>query len=205
MYHDTYRIVSCVSRYVSYREPSVSLQPYICIKLGIVINNYPHLPLQLSDNKQGIKAINNCGSHGNKFCQIFSADFQQKSWNFLIFCLILTKFLPKCRAQNVDSKKGMALDKKGMAQRHSRDLEDARFGVLGRENSCSDAQFCQEMIPGTQDFFAVRRPKIPILTLALLFISSKNQLSPIKIRITQINGVVQMQIRHAIKFHASGV
>ena len=61
------------------------------------------------------------------------------------------------------------------------------------------------MITGTQDVFAVRRPKIPIFTLALLFISSKNQLSPIKIGITQINGVVPMQIRHAIKFHASGV
>ena len=58
------------------------------------------------------------------------------------------------------------------------------------------------MIPGTQGFFAVRRPKIPIFILALLLISSKNQLSPIKIRITQINSVVQMQIRHAIKFHA---
>ena len=54
------------------------------------------------------------------------------------------------------------------------------------------------MIPGTQGFFAMRRPKIPIFILALLFISSKNQLSPIKIRITQINSVVQMQIRHAI-------
>ena len=46
------------------------------------------------------------------------------------------------------------------------------------------------MIPGTQYFFA----------LALLFISSKNQLSPINIGITQINGVVRLQIRHAIKF-----
>ena len=43
---------------------------------------------------------------------------------------------------------------------------------------------------------------MPIFTLALLFISSKNQLSPIKIGITQIKGVVPMQIRHAIKFHA---
>ena len=58
-----------------------------------------------------------------------------------------------------------------------RDLEDAIFGVPGRENLGSDAYFCQEMIPGTKDFFTVRRPKIPIFTLALLFISSKNQLS----------------------------
>ena len=41
---------------------------------------------------------------------------------------------------------------------------------------------------------------MPIFTLALSFISSKNQLSPIKIGITQINDVVPMQIRHAIKF-----
>ena len=40
---------------------------------------------------------------------------------------VLTNFLPKCRAQNVDSekghgagKKGMALEKKGMARRHSK-------------------------------------------------------------------------------------
>ena len=51
----------------------------------------------------------------------------KKSCNFLIFCLILTNFLPKCRAQNVDSekghgagKKGMTLEKKGMARRHSK-------------------------------------------------------------------------------------
>ena len=85
-----------------------------------------------------------------------------------------------------------------------RDLEDAESGVPGRENLGSDAYFCQEMIPGTQDFFAVRRPKMPIFTWAFLFISSKNQLSPIKIGITQMNGVVPMQIRHSIKFHASG-
>ena len=35
----------------------------------------------------------------------------------------------------------------------SRDLEDDRFGVPGRVNLGSDALFCQEMIPGTQDFF----------------------------------------------------
>ena len=60
------------------------------------------------------------------------------------------------------------------------------------------------MIPGTEDYFSMRRPKMPIFTLALLFISSKNQLSPIKIGIAQIKGVVPMQIRHAIKFHTSG-
>ena len=61
------------------------------------------------------------------FAQFVSADFKQKSCNFLIFCLILTNFLPKRRAQNVDSekghgagKKGMALEKKGMARRHSK-------------------------------------------------------------------------------------
>ena len=60
------------------------------------------------------------------------------------------------------------------------------------------------MIPRAQEFSAVRRPKMPIFTLALLFISSMNQLSPVKIWITQIKGVVSMQIRHDIKFHASG-
>ena len=61
------------------------------------------------------------------FAKFVPADFQQKSYNFLIFCLILTNFLPKCRAQNVDSekghgagKKGMALEKKGMARHHSK-------------------------------------------------------------------------------------
>ena len=29
MYRDTYRIVNSVSRYISYRETSVSLQPYV--------------------------------------------------------------------------------------------------------------------------------------------------------------------------------
>ena len=63
-----------------------------------------------------------------KFAKFVAADFKQKKFcNFLIFCLILTNFLPKCRAQNVDSekghgagKKGMALEKKGMARRHSK-------------------------------------------------------------------------------------
>ena len=61
------------------------------------------------------------------FAKFVSADFKQKSCNFLIFCPILTNFLPKCRAQNGDSekghgagKKGMALEKKGMARRHSK-------------------------------------------------------------------------------------
>ena len=34
MYRDTYRIVNSVSRYVSYRETSVSLQPY-CLLIMI--------------------------------------------------------------------------------------------------------------------------------------------------------------------------
>ena len=81
---------------------------------------------------------------------------------------------------------------------------DAKFAIPGRENLGSDAEFCQEMIPVMQDFFAMKHPKMPIFTLALLFISSMNQLSPIKIWIiTQIKGV-PMQIRHAIKFLASG-
>ena len=61
------------------------------------------------------------------FAKFVSADFKQKSCNFLIFCLIWTNFLPKCRAQNVESekghgtgKKGMVLEKKGMAWRHSK-------------------------------------------------------------------------------------
>ena len=63
------------------------------------------------------------------FAKFVSADFGQKKnpCNFLNFCPILTNFLPKCRAQNEDSekghgagKKGMALEKKGMARRHSK-------------------------------------------------------------------------------------
>ena len=61
------------------------------------------------------------------FAKFVAADFIQKSSNFLIFCPILTNFLPKCRAQNVDSekghgagKKGMALEKRGMARRLSK-------------------------------------------------------------------------------------
>ena len=96
--------------------------------LGISIEYYQYLPLQLSDNKQRIKAINNCGRHDHKFLPNFLLQISyKKSCNFLIFCLILTNFLPKCRAQNVDSekghgagKKGMALEKRGMARRHSK-------------------------------------------------------------------------------------
>ena len=63
------------------------------------------------------------------FAQLFQQTSSKKSCNFRIFGLILTNFLPKCycRAQNVDSekgygsgKKGMALEKKGMAWRHSK-------------------------------------------------------------------------------------
>ena len=80
------------------------------------LRNYQQLPLQLSDNKQGIKAINNCGSHDHKICQICFCRFQaKKSCNLLIFCQILTNFLPKFRAQNVDSEKGHGAGKKGMA------------------------------------------------------------------------------------------
>ena len=75
------------------------------------------LPLQYSDNNQGIKAINNCGSHDHKFCQIWFCRLQAKNLVTSLFFVLL----PKCRAQNVDSekghgagKKGMALEKKGM-------------------------------------------------------------------------------------------
>ena len=58
---------------------------------------------------------------------MFLQTSSKKSCNFLIFCPILTNFLPKFRAQNVDSekghgagKKGMALEKKGMARRHGK-------------------------------------------------------------------------------------
>ena len=58
---------------------------------------------------------------------LFLQTSNKKSCNFLIFCPILTNFLPKCRTQNVDSEKGhgagkngMALEKKGMARRHSK-------------------------------------------------------------------------------------
>ena len=62
------------------------------------------------------------------FAKFVSEDIKQKkSYNFLIFRPILTNFLPKCRAKNVDSekghgagKKGMALKKKGMARHHSK-------------------------------------------------------------------------------------
>ena len=61
------------------------------------------------------------------FAKFVSADFQKKICNFLIFCPILTNFLPKCRAQSVDSEKGhgagkkcMALEKKGMTRHHSK-------------------------------------------------------------------------------------
>ena len=47
------------------------------------------------------------------FAKFISADFQQKFCNFLIFCPILTNFLPKCRAQNVDSEKGHGAGEKG--------------------------------------------------------------------------------------------
>ena len=47
----------------------------------------------------------------NLFLQISS----KKSCNLLIFSWILTNFLRKCRAQNVDSEKGHGAGKKGMA------------------------------------------------------------------------------------------
>ena len=76
---------------------------------------------------KGLKQSTNVEVMIINFAKFVSADFKQKSYNFLIFCPILTNFLPKCRAQNVDSekghgagKKGMALEKKGMARRHSK-------------------------------------------------------------------------------------
>ena len=42
----------------------------------------------------------------------FANCFFLQSCNFLIFCLILTNFLPKCRTQNVDSEKGHCAEKK---------------------------------------------------------------------------------------------
>ena len=86
-----------------------------------------HLPLQSGDNKQGIKQSTTVTVEVMiiNFAKFVSADFKQKV--FLIFCPILTNFLPKCRVKNVDSekghgagKKGMALGKKGMARRHSK-------------------------------------------------------------------------------------
>ena len=98
------------------------------------LSNYQYLPLQLSDNEQRIIAINNCGRHDHKFCQICSCRFHTKKGlqkNLVAsFCPILTNFLPKCRAQNHENvisekghgtgKKGMALEKRGMARRHSK-------------------------------------------------------------------------------------
>ena len=47
------------------------------------------------------------------FAKFVSAELSKKSCNFLIFCPILTNFLPKCRAQNVDLEKGHGAGKKG--------------------------------------------------------------------------------------------
>ena len=47
------------------------------------------------------------------FTKFVSADLSKNSCNFLIFCPILTNFLPKCRAQNVDSEKGHGAGEKG--------------------------------------------------------------------------------------------
>ena len=51
----------------------------------------------------------------------------EKNCNFLSFCQIFMIFLPKCRAFYVvlekghgAGKKGMALEKKGMARRHAK-------------------------------------------------------------------------------------
>ena len=49
------------------------------------------------------------------FAKFVSADLSIKSCNFLIFCPILTNFLPKCWAQNVGLEKGHGAGKKGMA------------------------------------------------------------------------------------------
>ena len=43
----------------------------------------------------------------------FAKFVSAESCNFLIFCPILTNFLPKCRAQNVDSEKGHGAGEKG--------------------------------------------------------------------------------------------
>ena len=58
---------------------------------------------------------------------MFLQTSNKKSCNFLIFCPVLTNFLPKCRAQNVDSEighiaggKGLALEKRGIVLRHSK-------------------------------------------------------------------------------------
>ena len=80
---------------------------------------YQHFLRQLNGNKQRIKAVNNLGIlYQIYFCSLNT----KKSCIFFIFCPILTNFLPKCRAQNVDSKmgqgagkKGMVLEQKGMA------------------------------------------------------------------------------------------
>ena len=48
-----------------------------------------------------------------EFCQMFLLASSKISGNFLIFGPILTKFLPKCRAQNVDSEKGHGAGEKG--------------------------------------------------------------------------------------------
>ena len=68
-------------------------------------------------------SLGNCRNHDHKFCQLCFCRLQAKS---LIFCPILTNFLPTCRAQNVDSAKGHGAGKKRhgtgekkMAQRHS--------------------------------------------------------------------------------------
>ena len=49
----------------------------------------------------------------NFFHFFFLQTSSKKPSNFLIFCPTLTNFLPKCRAQNVDSEKGHSAGEKG--------------------------------------------------------------------------------------------
>ena len=76
---------------------------------------------------------------------LFLQTSSKKSCNFLIFCPILTNFLPKCRTQNVDSEKGhgdgekgmaLALEKRGMARRHIKMARGNTNCAVNRTQPC---------------------------------------------------------------------
>ena len=102
---------------------------------------------------------------------LFLQTSSKKSRNFLIFCPVLTNFLPKCGAQNVDSekgpgagKKGMALEKKAMVRRHSKNVKGKHFiaGITYTVRRPSDRHLrllCRDSHP-------LCRLKIPIQVLS---------------------------------------
>ena len=73
MYHDTYRIVKQVSRYISFREVSVSLQPYKYLRLT------PDLRETMPESANSRKPI--C-RHGTTGTVILFRNFANDFWNF---------------------------------------------------------------------------------------------------------------------------